>query len=43
MVELVIIGGAPKLYTLYQSGTLTQAALLLHPSPGIEVYDFTFG
>jgi cytochrome c biogenesis protein CcdA/thiol-disulfide isomerase/thioredoxin len=41
--QTVNVGGVPKLYTLYQSGTLTQAALLLNPSPGIEVYDFTFG
>jgi hypothetical protein len=33
----------PRLYTLFQSGGTTSGKLLLHASPGVKVYDFTFG
>jgi len=37
------IGGVPRLYTLYQGGSAANGRLLLHASPGVEAYDFTFG
>jgi hypothetical protein len=45
VVELVVvgIGGTTRLYTLYQAGSTMTGTLLLHASPGVEAYDFTFG
>ena len=37
------VSGIPRLYTLYQAGSVTSGALLLRASPGVEAYDFTFG
>jgi len=41
--QTVEVGGVPRLYTLYQAGSATTGTLLLHASPGVEAYDFTFG
>jgi cytochrome c biogenesis protein CcdA/thiol-disulfide isomerase/thioredoxin len=37
------IGGVPRLYTLFQAATAVNGTLRLHPSPGVQAYDFTFG
>ncbi len=41
--QTVNVGGVPKLYTMYEAGSIKEAVMQLHPSPGVEVYDFTFG
>jgi cytochrome c biogenesis protein CcdA/thiol-disulfide isomerase/thioredoxin len=41
--QTIDVSGVPRLYTLYQAGSATSGALLLHASPGVEAYDFTFG
>jgi cytochrome c biogenesis protein CcdA/thiol-disulfide isomerase/thioredoxin len=41
--QTIEVGGVPRLYTLYQAGSATTGTLLLHASPGVEAYDFTFG
>jgi cytochrome c biogenesis protein CcdA/thiol-disulfide isomerase/thioredoxin len=37
------VAGIPRLYTLFRADSLSTGTLLLQLSPGIEVYDFTFG
>jgi hypothetical protein len=41
----LIVAGVPRLYTLYQAqaGSAASGKLVLHASPGVEAYDFTFG
>jgi Thioredoxin like C-terminal domain len=41
--QTIDVGGIPRLYTLYQAGSATSGTLLLHASPGVQAYDFTFG
>jgi thiol-disulfide isomerase/thioredoxin len=41
--QTVTVAGVPKLYTLVHSSSKAIGTLLLHASPGIEAYDFTFG
>jgi cytochrome c biogenesis protein CcdA/thiol-disulfide isomerase/thioredoxin len=41
--QTIDVGGTPRLYTLYQGGSATTGTLLLHASPGVQAYDFTFG
>jgi cytochrome c biogenesis protein CcdA/thiol-disulfide isomerase/thioredoxin len=41
--QTIDVGGIPRLYTLYQAGAVTTGTILLHASPGVEAYDFTFG
>jgi hypothetical protein len=41
--QTIDVGGIPRLYTLYQAGSATTGTLLLHASPGVQAYDFTFG
>ena len=41
--QTIDVSGIPRLYTLYQAGSVTSGLLLLHASPGVEAYDFTFG
>jgi thiol-disulfide isomerase/thioredoxin len=41
--QTIDVGGTPRLYTLYQAGAAATGTLLLHASPGVEAYDFTFG
>jgi thiol-disulfide isomerase/thioredoxin len=41
--QTIDVGGTPRLYTLYQADSATTGTLLLHASPGVEAYDFTFG
>jgi cytochrome c biogenesis protein CcdA/thiol-disulfide isomerase/thioredoxin len=41
--QTIDVSGVPRLYTLYQAGSATSGTLLLHASPGVEAYDFTFG
>jgi cytochrome c biogenesis protein CcdA/thiol-disulfide isomerase/thioredoxin len=41
--QTVSVGGVPKLYTLAQGASIRTGVMLLAPSPGVEVYDFTFG
>ncbi len=41
--QTVKVGGIPRLYTLYQTGPTKLGQLLLHLSPGVQAYDFTFG
>jgi hypothetical protein len=37
------VGGVPKLYTLFDASSPATADLSLTVSPGVQVYDFTFG
>jgi cytochrome c biogenesis protein CcdA/thiol-disulfide isomerase/thioredoxin len=37
------VSGIPRLYTLLRTRSLSTGTLLLHVSPGVQVYDFTFG
>jgi cytochrome c biogenesis protein CcdA/thiol-disulfide isomerase/thioredoxin len=41
--QTIDVGGVPRLYTLYQADSATNGTLLLHASPGVQAYDFTFG
>jgi cytochrome c biogenesis protein CcdA/thiol-disulfide isomerase/thioredoxin len=41
--QTIHISGVPRLYTLYQAASTSSGKLLLHASPGVQVYDFTFG
>jgi cytochrome c biogenesis protein CcdA/thiol-disulfide isomerase/thioredoxin len=41
--QTVDVSGIPRLYTLYQTGSITSGTLLLQASPGVQAYDFTFG
>jgi len=41
--QTIDVSGIPRLYTLYQAGPITSGTLVLHASPGVEAYDFTFG
>jgi cytochrome c biogenesis protein CcdA/thiol-disulfide isomerase/thioredoxin len=41
--KTITVGGAPKLYTLFQASFSTTANVSLSVSPGVEAYDFTFG
>jgi cytochrome c biogenesis protein CcdA/thiol-disulfide isomerase/thioredoxin len=41
--QTITVGGIPRLYTLYQTGPTKLGNLLLHVSPGVQAYDFTFG
>ena len=41
--QTIHVAGVPRLYTLYDAGFQTSGRLLLRASPGIQVYDFTFG
>jgi cytochrome c biogenesis protein CcdA/thiol-disulfide isomerase/thioredoxin len=42
-IETLDVAGVPRLYTLYQAGHTSSGKLLLRASPGVQVYDFTFG
>jgi cytochrome c biogenesis protein CcdA/thiol-disulfide isomerase/thioredoxin len=42
-VQTIRISGVPRLYTLLQDGSTTNGKLVLHASPGVQAYDFTFG
>lgn len=39
----ISVAGIPRLYTLYHARSKSSNTLLLRVSPGVEVYDFTFG
>jgi cytochrome c biogenesis protein CcdA/thiol-disulfide isomerase/thioredoxin len=39
----VKVGGVPGLYTLFRAGETKSGKLVLHVSPGVQAYDFTFG
>jgi cytochrome c biogenesis protein CcdA/thiol-disulfide isomerase/thioredoxin len=41
--QTIDVSGVPRLYTLYQAGSVVTGTLLLHASPGVQAYDFTFG
>jgi cytochrome c biogenesis protein CcdA/thiol-disulfide isomerase/thioredoxin len=41
--QTIKVDGVPRLYTLYRAGSAVTGKLLLHASPGIQAYDFTFG
>jgi cytochrome c biogenesis protein CcdA/thiol-disulfide isomerase/thioredoxin len=41
--QTIRVSGVPRLYTLYRSGSLTNATMLLRASSGVQAYDFTFG
>jgi cytochrome c biogenesis protein CcdA/thiol-disulfide isomerase/thioredoxin len=41
--QTIEVAGTPRLYTLFQAGSSTTGTLLLHASPGVQAYDFTFG
>jgi thiol-disulfide isomerase/thioredoxin len=43
VTETINVAGVPRLYTLYDNASLHDGVLLLHVSPDVEVYDFTFG
>jgi cytochrome c biogenesis protein CcdA/thiol-disulfide isomerase/thioredoxin len=42
-VKTIKVGGVPGLYTLYQAAATRTGTLVLHVSPGVQAYDFTFG
>jgi cytochrome c biogenesis protein CcdA/thiol-disulfide isomerase/thioredoxin len=42
-VQTIHISGVPRLYTLLQDGSATNGKIVLHASPGVQAYDFTFG
>ena len=42
-VQTIRISGVPRLYTLLQAGSATNGKIVLHASPGVQAYDFTFG
>jgi cytochrome c biogenesis protein CcdA/thiol-disulfide isomerase/thioredoxin len=37
------VSGIPRLYTLFHAASLSTGTLLLQASPGLQLYDFTFG
>ncbi len=41
--QTIEVSGVPRLYTLYQAASAAKGTLLLHASPGVQAYDFTFG
>jgi cytochrome c biogenesis protein CcdA/thiol-disulfide isomerase/thioredoxin len=41
--QTITVSGVPRLYTLYQGSSAQLGRLLLHVSPGVQAYDFTFG
>jgi cytochrome c biogenesis protein CcdA/thiol-disulfide isomerase/thioredoxin len=41
--KIVMVGGLPRLYTLFKSPTQSLGQLIISASPGVEAYDFTFG
>ena len=41
--QTIDVSGVPRLYTLYQAASAKSGTLLLHASPGVQAYDFTFG
>ncbi len=41
--QTIDVSGVPRLYTLDQADSATSGTLLLRASPGVQVYDFTFG
>jgi hypothetical protein len=43
--QTIHVAGVPRLYTIYQAQASSAASgkLVLHASPGVEAYDFTFG
>jgi Thioredoxin like C-terminal domain len=41
--QTIDVRGVPRLYTLFRSRAATTGRLRLRVSPGIQVYDFTFG
>ena len=43
--QTIDVAGVPRLYTLYQAQASSAASgkLVLHASPGVQAYDFTFG
>lgn len=41
--QTIHVGGVPRLYTLLQAGSTTSGTIVLHASPGVQAYDFTFG
>jgi cytochrome c biogenesis protein CcdA/thiol-disulfide isomerase/thioredoxin len=43
LAATIAVGGVPRLYTLYQGSATSTGTLLLRVSPGVQVYDFTFG
>jgi cytochrome c biogenesis protein CcdA/thiol-disulfide isomerase/thioredoxin len=42
-LKTVAVSGIPKLYTLYSGSTFGSGLLDIAFTPGVEVYDFTFG
>jgi cytochrome c biogenesis protein CcdA/thiol-disulfide isomerase/thioredoxin len=41
--ETVAVSGVPDLYTLFHAPSDTEALMTLKVSPGVQLYDFTFG
>ena len=41
--QTIHIGGVPRLYTLFHARSAANGTILLHASPGVQAYDFTFG
>ena len=41
--KTITVGGVPGLYPLYQASSTSNGTLVLHVSPGVQAYDFTFG
>ena len=41
--ETIDVRGVPRLYTLYHAASASNGTLVLHASPGVQAYDFTFG
>ena len=41
--QTITVTGVPGLYTLFHAASDTAATMTLKVSPGVQVYDFTFG
>jgi hypothetical protein len=41
--ETIAVRGVPRLYTLHRAESARNGTLVLHASPGVAAYDFTFG
>jgi cytochrome c biogenesis protein CcdA/thiol-disulfide isomerase/thioredoxin len=41
--QTIHVGGVPRLYTLLHAGSASTGTMVLHASPGVQAYDFTFG
>jgi cytochrome c biogenesis protein CcdA/thiol-disulfide isomerase/thioredoxin len=43
LTQTIGVNGVPRLYTLLNEASTTNGTLELRPTPGVQVFDFTFG